>query len=57
MKSARAESALVESLRPYLNKAVESVLIDKNANIDALLAEAQRDAVNDVVNPYNSKIK
>ena len=57
MKSARAESALVESLRPYLNKAVESVLIDKNASIDALLAEAQRDAVNDVVNPYNSKIK
>ncbi len=55
--SSREETALVESFRPYVNQVVESVLIDKNANLDALLSTAQKDAVNDIADPYNAKIK
>jgi len=53
LASAREETALVESLRPYINPVIETVLINRNADLDTLLSNAERNAINDVVTPYN----
>ena len=53
----RSETAMVEEFRPYINQVIERILVDKNANFDTLLNNAQNNAVNDIANPYNKKIK
>ena len=54
--NSRAEYVLVDQLRPYINKAIETVLTDKNADIEKLLNDAQNAAQKEVIDPYNAEV-
>lgn len=52
--NSRRESVLVEKLRPYLNPVIEEVMVNRSADLEALLKKAEKNANADVISIYNS---
>lgn len=56
-KSSREEYVLVEDIRPYLTKAIQTILVDKNADPKTELEKAAVLINKEVIEKYNSSIK